>query len=451
MNIDSGIRISVIIPTHNSEKFVEECVQSVMNQTHKNLQIICVDSSNDNTLEILKSLQQIDNRIEIIEDANGSYGHKLNVGIKKATGKYIAIVESDDYILPETYEVLLSDVDEDVDYIKSSGTNNFADVKGKRIFFPEINEDAEKNLNRVIDLVTERDKAFISLPRIWTALYRREFLIENGIWANETPGASFQDTSFTLLVAVLAKTCIYKKGAFYCYRNDNAGSSVKSKSKVFYVCEEYKYLESILNKKNKYTDEIRNTILRRKLYTYLWNVQRLEEQVAQEFRVGIAQEVAVYIPEMLEEFSDAEKNVYEILTKEETLKEYLEQQERAFHPWDELLQSIINAEKEYVIVGAGAIGEKVLWLQQLIGKKFIVAVGDNNYLQITDKKEGYHVESVESLVQRYPNTDFIVANRKHRKEIEKQLLSLGIDKNRVVCLDSLSKIQLFGEYIKRYS
>lgn len=435
--------VSVIIPTHNSEKYVLECVKSVMNQTYINIEIICVDSSVDRTLEILNDLNNNDERIKIIEDANGSYGHKLNVGIAHASGDYVAIVESDDYILPETYEHLLNGIEvEDIDYIKSTGTNHFADVDSRRVFCPENNENLEKYANQIIDLTQDREIAFVGLPRIWTALYRRDFLREKGIVANETPGASFQDTSFTLLVAILAQKCIYKQGAFYCYRNDNQGSSVKSKNKVFCVCDEYKHIENVLSKQNLWTDSNRERIMRYKLATYIWNLYRLDKDIAEEFVMGIASEMKEYPNSVLDACTQGEKNLYHTLVNIVKMRDVLKQREKTLYQWEELLRE--KGERKYVLISAGNIGKTVLWLQEFRGKDFVLEIADNNYMVLTDKITGYTVKSVEDVVSVYPNEKYLIANKNHCEELTEQLKGLGIKTEQIKSLGYLSRVEIFN-------
>ena len=97
-------KVSVIIPTHNSSKYIKECILSVVNQTYNNLEIIIIDDkSNDNTLDIIKSIK--DKRIEIIELEENVYtGIARNKGIDSSTGEYICFLDSDDYILPDKIE-----------------------------------------------------------------------------------------------------------------------------------------------------------------------------------------------------------------------------------------------------------------------------------------------------------------------------------------------------------
>jgi len=114
-------RVSIIIPVFNVENYLKECLDSVVNQTLKDIEIICVnDGSTDGSLSILEEYKEKDERIKVISKLNGGYGHTMNVGMDAATGEYIGIVEPDDYIEPDMYEILyIEAVENDVDFIKA--------------------------------------------------------------------------------------------------------------------------------------------------------------------------------------------------------------------------------------------------------------------------------------------------------------------------------------------
>lgn len=100
-------KISVIIPVYNTEKYLENSVRSVMAQTYHNLEIICVnDGSPDSSAEILERLQKEDNRIVVVNKSNGGLGDARNEGLKYATSEWIAFVDSDDTIQPDTFEIV---------------------------------------------------------------------------------------------------------------------------------------------------------------------------------------------------------------------------------------------------------------------------------------------------------------------------------------------------------
>ena len=114
-------KVSIIIPTYNVEMYLVECMESVVRQTLKDIEIICInDGSTDGSLEILKSYAEKDDRIIIVDKENGGYGIAMNIGLEKATGEYIGIVEPDDYVPVNMYEDLYEIAKENnLDFVKA--------------------------------------------------------------------------------------------------------------------------------------------------------------------------------------------------------------------------------------------------------------------------------------------------------------------------------------------
>ena len=97
--------ITVIIPIYNVSKYLKNCLESVINQTYKNLEIICInDGSTDNSLQILKEYKERDERIIIIDKKNAGVSAARNDGIEKASGEYLFCVDGDDYIDEDFFE-----------------------------------------------------------------------------------------------------------------------------------------------------------------------------------------------------------------------------------------------------------------------------------------------------------------------------------------------------------
>ena len=108
-------KISVIVPVYNVEKYLRRCVDSILNQTYRNLEIILVnDGSTDSSLQICNEYVQKDARIVVINKPNGGLSSARNAGLDAATGDYIGFVDSDDYIAPEMYERLLAAITDDM-------------------------------------------------------------------------------------------------------------------------------------------------------------------------------------------------------------------------------------------------------------------------------------------------------------------------------------------------
>ena len=97
-------KVSVLVPVYNVEKYVGMCLDSLLCQTLKDMEIICIDDgSTDNSSAILAEYAKRDSRIIIITKENTGYGASMNLGLSRAKGEYIGIVESDDYALPEMF------------------------------------------------------------------------------------------------------------------------------------------------------------------------------------------------------------------------------------------------------------------------------------------------------------------------------------------------------------
>ncbi len=101
-------KISIIIPAYNAERYIKYCLESLINQTYKNLEIIVVnDGSTDSTAEIIKEYQKKDDRIVLVNTKNHGVSHARNIGIERATGEYIGFVDSDDWIEQTMYEEMI--------------------------------------------------------------------------------------------------------------------------------------------------------------------------------------------------------------------------------------------------------------------------------------------------------------------------------------------------------
>ena len=106
-------KVSVIIPAYNVERFISECVESVMGQTYENIEIIVVDDgSSDRTLDICKELSEKDERIKLVNGGHGGVSRARNAALDHATGDYIMSVDSDDTISPKMFESLFKNLSE---------------------------------------------------------------------------------------------------------------------------------------------------------------------------------------------------------------------------------------------------------------------------------------------------------------------------------------------------
>ena len=217
-------KISVIMPSLNVGDYMEQCLTSVLNQSLKEIEVICVDAgSTDQTLNIIKKYQKNDKRIKIINSDKKSYGHQVNIGLKEAKGIYISIVETDDYVdenmLTDLYEYSQNNT---VDIIKAN-FYHLNDYDGEIELIPDT---SKKNLtpNEVFTL-NEKPLFIEGHPSIWAGIYLREFLDKNDITFLEVPKGGWVDNPFFYETALKANKIIYLNKQLYFYRKTNPNSS----------------------------------------------------------------------------------------------------------------------------------------------------------------------------------------------------------------------------------
>lgn len=281
-------KVSVIIPCYNVEKYLRECLDSVVNQTLREIQIICVnDGSTDKTLSILEEYAGKDDRIRILNKANSGYGDSMNRGFDLAEGEYLGIVESDDFAEPDMFEKLYhAAVENDLDVVKSGFYQystvpqvsnvpdlSLAKIAGKDVFCPMTDF---RDPGRKVDF-------FIATAAIWSAIYRTKFIRNNQIRFNETPGASYQDVGFCFKVWVKAKRVQILDACLLHYRIDNSQSSVHNPGKVYCVCDEYAEMDRFLGEYPEERALVMPVMIRMKYENYLWNYERLAEHLQQKF------------------------------------------------------------------------------------------------------------------------------------------------------------------------
>ena len=284
--------ISVIVPVHNTKQYIEECLDSIINQTYKEIEIICIDSSTDETTDILKKYAAYNSQIKHIVDNNSSYGYKLNLGFAVAQGEYIAIIDSDDYMESDMLRTLLQYAEKyKVDFVKSDYSPFYIE-NGKKVIFGYEPSASDSNIyGKVFSCEEYPELLYNNAVSIWTGLYRRDFIINNKIVLNESEGASFQDTGFSMISHVLASRIFYLKKSFYRYRTDNANSSVKSQKKNKVIAEELRWVDAQIEKNKIKNTDILFALRMKKIIAYEWNIDRLAREAALEFADYVHQEL----------------------------------------------------------------------------------------------------------------------------------------------------------------
>lgn len=236
--MEGKIKVSIIVPIYNVENYLKRCVESLINQTFKNIEIILVDDgSTDNSGNICDELKETDNRIKVYHKQNGGLGSARNYGLQQAIGEYILFLDSDDFIELNTLEKMIKYEGYD---IVCCGFDR-VDEETKKVYSKEMIEmpfdEIEVNDETIMEL------AFLS-PSGWGKLFKKDLI--NDIKFSEDKRA-IEDTLFYLEIIPKAKKIKYVKEILWHYM-------VRKNSLIMSITEEKADLfeNNLLEIKNKY-------------------------------------------------------------------------------------------------------------------------------------------------------------------------------------------------------
>ena len=214
--------LSILVPVYNTGNLLACCLQSLSAQTAENIEIICLDDgSTDDSPAVLDAWAAKDERFKVIHQPNGGYGKAINTALAAAQGTWIGIVEPDDWVEPTMYAHLL----------ELAATSTAPIIKGG--YTIECHGDS-RSAGKFVGVVpgTELPPAqaadyLLGSPAIWSAIYRRDWILQHGIRFSETPGAAFQDLGFGVRTWAAASSICLTPAAAYHYREDNPASSIR--------------------------------------------------------------------------------------------------------------------------------------------------------------------------------------------------------------------------------
>ena len=283
-------KVSVIVPIYGAGRYLHQCIDSILVQTLKEIEIILVDDgSKDECPQICDAYGAQDKRIKVIHKPNSGYGHSVNVGIEVASGEYVGIVDADDWIEPDMFETLYALAWKyQADVVESDFFRYVSKTNSSRA----VNMVPQTEANRLIT-PAECPDVLNMVPVIWTSIYKKEFLNRTGIRLLETPGASYQDTGFHFKVWFEARKVYLIDRAFYHYRIDNADSSVRNMQKIVCVCDEWKEIIRFLKIKGSY-ERFASRVCELQYNTYMWNWKRLPFVLQKQFICIFASEFKSY-------------------------------------------------------------------------------------------------------------------------------------------------------------
>lgn len=228
MKGSNAMEISVIMPVFNAGKFLKDAIDSVLNQTFTDFELILIDDGSTDGSEMLcDQYKNIDNRVVVIHQKNGGICKARNEALKISRGKYIAFCDHDDLLkkilLEDTYK-LAEDNDADIVkfnidayFIKENGESNKIKYPILKSFIMEIEQTAE---------CYKKYKA--TSHSVWNGLYRASIIKDNNIWFNEFMRYGVEDTEFSLKLFKVARKIVVTENSYYIhFKRDGISTSSK--------------------------------------------------------------------------------------------------------------------------------------------------------------------------------------------------------------------------------
>lgn len=247
--------LSIIVPVYNAESFLDKCINSLLNQTLSDIELILVnDGSMDSSLEICQKFEKMDNRVKVYTQVNSGQSKARNVGLANASGKYIAFVDSDDWVDENYFEKLIDACE-----------RNDADVSCASIL--RVRKHSQKfRIHYTSEKVITEYQAKIDEARVpdmcyvWNKVYRHSFL--NKLNLRFIEGMFFEDVDFVTRAVYFSNKIVTVPGTYYHYWT-NGNSTVKTMHKSDKKCrdslESKKYVLEFFRKHNL-TSNSRNLI-----------------------------------------------------------------------------------------------------------------------------------------------------------------------------------------------
>ena len=436
-------KVSVIMPSLNMEKYIGEAVESVLAQTLQDIEIISVDAgSTDGTVEILREYAKKDKRIKLISCDEKSYGKQVNMALMAAEGKYVAIVDTDDFLDCNMYKELYEIAElNNLDFIKADYDDVYELSNGEYLhtYVSIIPEKYKNFLYGKVLSVKEYPDMHVWLCYMWSGMYSRQFLSDNNIWLNESKGAAYQDIGFYHQAVCRAERIMYVRKSFYRYRSARVGNSVTGKNGMRYLCQEYgrlyeQELVPLTDKSQwrqiyiKIAYSLMSECGKSGMYSYF------ADETVSPYLNKLCDVVKMHIEDGTVREQDIGRDLWQqaelLLDSYDRYADYKKSAERDIEANLKKIADIAG-KSPVVIFGSGARGHK--FYKALDSYNIEVTAFIDNNQEIWGKKlAGVTIYSLELCNKMWADAVYLVASRYHEEDILSQLVNAGIEKERIL-------------------
>jgi len=320
-------KISIIVPVYNVEKYLARCLDSCLNQTFSDIEVICVnDGSTDESTKILTSYEKYDNRIKVINKVHEGPSSAKNAGFEVAIGKYILFVDSDDYLSSIAVEKLYTNAEYNnsdfviFDYI--SGTNNYENCQRFKI---DIFGRHFENNPFCIENISPDMYKYMHISAC-SKLYLRKFLTENEIEFPE--GIIFEDNSYFAQVYTKAKRITYVPEPLYYYQQGKSKQMSRTDEKLFDIIKVYRLIEDEFERTGHWSN-YKQTIQLLMMMDFLKNLNQIVPELKEKFfnaykELNLAIDYQKYNENSYLPFERTGVKLFEILMESKDYNEFMQ-------------------------------------------------------------------------------------------------------------------------------
>lgn len=228
-NSNHEYNVSIIIPVYNTKKYLNKCLDSVINQTLKNIEIICVDDgSTDGSIDVLNYFKELDDRVVLLNQNHKHAACARNLGLSKAKGKYVVFWDSDDYFKPKALEEMYNQIESDGADICVCGGRCYFEDDGFESPWPSYLK-TDNIITKPFSIKTEPDNIIsFTNTAIWNKMFKKDFLIERGVLFPDVK--NIEDIFFTNCNLCLANSVTYVDKQLVVYRRNTPNGAVSQLS-----------------------------------------------------------------------------------------------------------------------------------------------------------------------------------------------------------------------------
>jgi len=446
--------VSVIIPVYNAEKYLRQCLDSVINQTLSDIEIICIDDgSKDSSGQTLHEYSKNDQRVLVVSQTNKGAGEARNTGINVSNGKYLLFLDADDWLENDVLECAVTEIEKYKSDFVMFDAECFDDKSGKKLYSDWIVKTEllpDKQTFNAMDI--PKHIFTFSYNIVWNKLFKRDFIIESGLKFLQHPNS--QDAYFVCMSLALANSIRFIDKKLIHYRRnvtESISSGLFTNSGITNLIDVLNHLSTELKILESY-DSLRQSFFNYSTSLLLWALNKSEISVYNVMFNEVRDkwfEQNELIPELYF-YQHGDYLQYKSIMKNEPnehLKTLLTFKGTEFIDICGYLEYNHIIGDNVALYGAGEIGRDFYRKLKRSNSYEVVIWVDTNYMNL----QGYGIPA--SDIAKLNSVDFdiiIIAifDIRVTMEIMEDLIKMGIPQKKIICpYSDIERYSSFLEYM----